>query len=160
MPAPLPPLRPGDVLLFRGSGFFSWWIRTKTWSPVSHCEGVVSPTEVVAARNAGVRRYPLTRTHLYAVMRPEEPFDLSAAMTWFAAHAEGQKYDWQGLANFINLRWGKSEGKQFCSELLVRWFRAGGIRPFHDTYDADKTSPGMFLSSPHFHVIWQRDAEG
>lgn len=161
MPQPLPALRPGDVLLYRGSGFWSWWIRTKTWAPVSHCEGVVSPTEVVAARNAGVRRYPLTRTHLYAVARPEEPFDVVAAMAWFRDHAEGQGYDWWGLANFINWRiGGKPEAKQFCSELLVRWFRAGGIHPFNDTYAPDKTSPGMFLASPHFHTIWLLDAEG
>lgn len=160
MPEPLPPLQPGDVLLYRGTGFWSWWIRTKTWSPVSHCEGLVSPTEVVAARQEGVRRYPFRRTHLYGVVRPEGTFDLAAAMQWFVTEAEGQGYDWWGLANFINWRVGAPERKQFCSELLVRWFRAGGLHPFHDAYAPDKTSPGMFLSSPHFQTVWLRDEEG
>lgn len=154
----LPQLQPGDCLLYRGRGFFSWLIRVKTWSAVSHCEGVVSPVEAVAARTHGVRRYPLTGAHLYAILRPLEPFDLKAAMAWFAEHANGQRYDTWGLLRFFLLG-GPSLDKQFCSELLTRWYRAGGIHPFADGYDADLTSPGMFLSSPKFIELWRVDPE-
>jgi len=40
-----------------------------------------------------------------------------------------------------------------------RWYRAGGVHPFALGYDADKTSPGMFLASPKFTIMWTRDKE-
>jgi len=39
----LPQMQPGDCLLYRTKGFWSWLIRVKTFSSVSHCEAVVVP---------------------------------------------------------------------------------------------------------------------
>lgn len=157
MSLPLPQVQPGDVLLYRGRSFWSWFIRLKTWAPTSHVEGVVSATQVIAARQCGVGRFSLTTRDLYAVLRPTEPFALEPAMAWFAHNAEGQGYHYWGLFRFFLLGRPSSgeHTKMFCSELLVRWFRAGGFDAFAPGYDADKTSPGMFLSSPKFDEIWR-----
>ena len=156
MPAPLPTLQPGDCLLYRGDGFLSWAIRVKTWAPVSHCEGLVDAQTVVAARKGGVRRYPFTRTHLYAVLRPTVPFDVAAAQQWFTSSAEGQAYAWFGLLRFYLIGRPKPNfTKQVCSALLTRWYRAGGLHPFCGTWDADQVSPGMFLASTQFTEIWR-----
>ena len=162
MPDPVPSLdlRPGDCLLYRGRGLFSWLIRVKTWSAVSHCEGVVNPDreQVIAARTTGVHAYTYDPDRLYAVLRPVAPVDVDAAMAWFARCASGQRYHYWGLLRFFLLgrRSAAEAKKMFCSELLVRWYRAGGFTPFAPGYDADATSPGMFLSSPNFTVIWTR----
>jgi len=158
----LPQMQPGDCLLYRTKGFWSWLIRVKTFSSVSHCEAVVVPgVEVIAARGEGVQRFAFKTEGLYAILRPVEPFDLEAAMAWFTRSAEGQGYHWWGLLRFFLL--GKPSAgektKMFCSELLVRWYRAGGVHPFALGYDADKTSPGMFLASPKFTIMWTRDKE-
>ena len=150
-------LRPGDCLLYRTTGTVGWLIRTKTWSPVNHAEAVVSGRLAVAARRSGIDIYPIAARGLYAILRPTDPFDEVAAMEWFMAVARGQSYHLWGLLRFFNLgRTNTETHQQFCSELLTRWYRKGGFHPFGPCYDADKTSPGMFLSSPHFTTVWTR----
>jgi hypothetical protein len=40
----------------------------------------------------------------------------------------------------------------FCSELLTRWYRAGGFNAVAPAVDADHVSPAQFLQSPAFTV--------
>ena len=151
-------LRPGDVLLYRGTGVFSWAIRLKTWSNVSHCEGYVGEGRSVASRDGvGVGEYPLRLDGLYAVLRPRRRFCVSYAAQWFATVA-GQGYDWIGLLAFFTARMqGNSNKKMFCSEFITRWQRAGRIEPFADSYDADAVSPGMLLASPAYRIVAKVD---
>lgn len=152
-------IQPADCLLYRGKGFVSWAIRVKTWSPVSHVEVALNPHFAISARDDGVKVFPLTLVNLYAVLRPtpETPLDFGAAMRWFKT-VEGQRYDWTGLFRFFTV--GKqSQDKQFCSEVVTRWYRAAGFYPFNNAYDADLVSPGMYLSSPHFTRVWARTAD-
>ena len=144
----MPQLLPGDVLLYRGRGFWSWAIRVKTWSDVSHCECYIGGGKSVASRDGvGVGTYPLRLEGLVAVLRPKAPFDLAAALAWHAT-VEGQGYDWVGLMNFYVGKWrGKENGKQFCAEQTTRFQRHGTIEPFHPEFDADCVAPGMFFSS-------------
>lgn len=147
---------PGDVLLYatRGS-FWSWAIKVKTWSPVSHCELAGPDDTALASRDGkGVNTYyPRRERDLYAVLRPVQPLDMAAVWAWHLT-VRGQKYDWWGLMRFFTL--GKqSMHKQFCSEYLTRALRHGGLEPFAPGYDADLVSPGMFLASSAFSTIWQ-----
>ena len=50
-------LKTGDVLLFSGRGFISWWIRVRTWSKISH-NGMVYR---VGANSQDVMVYESTR---------------------------------------------------------------------------------------------------
>lgn len=155
MPTDEPNLHAGDCLLYSGRSLWSWTIKLKTWSPVSHSEVYLGDGETITSREGrGVARYPLTLTHLAYVLRPTEPLDLSAGLAWFATVA-GQPYGyWQALRFF---RLGKEDTtRQMCSPCCTRFYRACGFHPFAGRYDASLVSPGMFLASPHFDEVWRR----
>jgi hypothetical protein len=151
-PIDLSVLMPGDVLLYEGSGFWSWFIKVKTWSDYSHVEVYIGGHESVASRDGeGVGRYHLRVKGLSLVLRPNEPFDLARGMAWFET-VQGRPYDWWGLARFF--RMGKySDAKMFCSEFATHFLRQCALCPLAGRYEADKVSPGMFAASPHFDVV-------
>ena len=149
-------LQPGDALLYGPKGAYGWIIAIKTWHAVSHCEGFIGDGEAVASRDGvGVGIYAFRRDRLTHVLRPRVPFDLERAMREFHFHWRGQGYDWLGLLRFA---WRapitpvRFENKQFCSELLTRWYRAGGLDPFNGE-DADAIAPFQFRLSNCFEVI-------
>lgn len=145
-------LRAGDTLLYAPSSFWSYLIAIKTFNKVSHCECYVGQGQSVASRDGqGVNLYPLRENGLTFVLRPNQPFDLDEALAWFTT-VKGQQYDWKGLLRFFT--WGKvggidTQNKQFCSEMLCRLYRAGGLDPFNGC-DADSVSPAQFLYSSCF----------
>ena len=148
-------LRAGDCLLYRAKGFFGWAIAIKTWHSVSHCEGYVGLGKSVASRDGiGVNLYDWRSDGLIYVLRPNRPFDLKEALAQFNHKWKGQGYDWLGLLRFA---WRspvsrfRCDNKQFCSELLTRWYRAGGIDAFNGE-DADAVVPSQFLQSLAFDV--------
>lgn len=166
-------IRPGDTLLYSGTGFVDWVIRTKTWSRYSHCEFYDGGGYSLASRNGiGVARYPTRTDGLKAVYRLREsvPFDIDAARDWFET-VDGQGYDWFGLLSFTAAKYqGKDNGKMFCSEIMARLYRMGigarlnhpdgpsgdrrllhvlGVDPFGGE-TADAIPPAAFARSPHF----------
>lgn len=156
----LPSIQPGDCLLYKGSGVFGFFTRMRTWAPVGHCEVAIGNGRAVAARKLGVQNYPLTTEHLYCVRRPNEPFDLDAALAWFAT-VRGQRYDTWSLRLFwtSNPAQHGREDAWICSEFETAFYRAGGLEPYSPEYHADRVSPGMFLASPHFKTVWSVAAE-
>lgn len=155
LPPRLEDLQPGDVQLFRGSGFFGWLTRTKCWSDVGHVEVVISPTLAVTARSEGVRAFPIRADYLY-VYRPTVPFDLGAAWTWFTTvdpqdgiAPNQQGYDWWGLAlSFYARKQGRTNKKMFCSEACARFLKKGKVEAWADDFDCDAISPAQFKQSP------------
>ena len=121
-------IRPGDTLLYSGTGLVDWVIRTKTWSKFSHCEFYDGSGYSLASRNGiGVNKYPVRTNGLLAVyrLRAGIPFDLNAARAWFST-VDGQGYDWLGLLSFTSARLqGKDNGRMFCSEVMARLYRHG-----------------------------------
>jgi hypothetical protein len=169
MPAPLGTrfferiLLPGDALLYGVNGWkspFSRLIQIKTWSDVSHIEVYLGDGKALASRNGeGVAIYPLRTDDLRYVLRPVEEFDMELARAWLKeSQVIGQKYDWWGLLRFFTIGKGKSD-RQFCSELATRFYRAGGLIPFHPVIDADAVSPGMYLTSTAFEHWWVRKSK-
>jgi len=153
-------LKPGDCLLYKPkkSSFFGWLISIKTWHMISHCEVYIGEGLSAASRDGqGVNIYPIRETELVSVYRPkpEYKFVMNKALQWFLLEAKGQKYDWLGLLRFT---WGHSytkggtNNKQFCSEFLTRFYRAGGLDPFNGE-DADAVPPYLFSISPVFEKI-------
>lgn len=149
----LPSLRPGDLLLYRRSGFWSWAIRVKTWSDISHVETYLGDGKTHAARDGiGVGVFPISFDGLVKVRRPLQPFSLEAAKPYIVK-TEGQKYDWFGLLRFFTV--GKqSQTKQFCSEDATRLARAGGVTPFAEDLDADLVSPGELDATPAYKTVF------
>lgn len=148
-------MRPGDVLLYSGSGFFSRIIKIKTFSHISHCEVYDGHGMSVASRDGvGVGRYPVRFRDLVYVLRPGSPFDVLKARRWFKT-VDGQGYDWIGLLAFVSAKYqGRSNRRMFCSEFSTRYLRSGGFEPFGvqhgKPYDADGIAPGEHLKSTAF----------
>lgn len=152
-----PQLRPGDCLLYRAKGIYGLLISLKTWHAVAHCEAYLGAGQSVASRDGiGVGQYPLREAQLWYVLRPQmPPFAVFPAQVRFEREWRGQGYDWCGLLRFAwraevsTLRF---NNKQFCSEFLTRWYRAGGLDPFNHE-DADAIAPSTFLQSNCFTVF-------
>lgn len=157
LPPSLPPLLPGDLLLYKPQGLFGWIIALKTWHSIAHCEMYLENGIAVASREGqGVNHYHFRSNELTYVLRPVVPFDLQRALVWYLKLAYGQKYDWLGLLRFA---WrakvvpDSKDNKQFCSEFLTRLYRAGGLDPFNGA-DADSIAPFQFLLSDKFQTVW------
>lgn len=151
-------LQPGDVLLYRTHSVIGWLIRTKTWSPVNHTETYLGDGKTAASRDGlGVATYDLfndSKHELYAVLRPRDPFDLAAGLTWHES-CIGQKYDLKGVFAFFLAAYQSAQDRSFCSEHSVRMARMMGLQPFAADYDADRVSPGMFLASTAYTLVYK-----
>lgn len=154
-------IRPGDCLLYAPTGVFGWLITIKTWHAVGHTETYVGQGYSVASRDGiGVNLYPLRESDLIAILRPkpEYKFNLNKAFGWFWAKAKGQKYDWRGLLRFTwgsDYSAGNDNNKMFCSEFVLRFYRAGGL-DLMPGEDADAVAPFQFEYNPLLEVIWRK----
>ena len=148
-------LLPGDLLLFKSPGFFSKLIRFKTGGHYSHVEVYVGNGTVWASRDGqGVNAYPLDLSYVAAVLRPRGLLEWQPGIRWFNSVAKGQKYDWLGLLNFYIAKWqGKENRRMFCSEFIVRLFRAFNFPLFPPTVDADGVHPSMLPLSTQVDLI-------
>jgi len=149
-------LEPGDCLLYQGRSLFSWAIRLKTWSFVSHCEAYIGNGRALASRDGeGVSNYPLRLDGLVEVLRPNEPLDLDAGIQWYGT-VRGASYDVLQLFTFLRAGRKQLEDEKafFCSEFLNSFYRHCGLKAFAKTYPSTAVSPGMFRASPHFDVVW------
>lgn len=157
-------LQPGDHLLYKAKGLFGWIISIKTWSDVAHIEVYMGdfgggPTSFASRDGKGVSAYPLRRSELVYVLRPNAPLNLIKGTQWFMNTAQGQKYDWLGLLRFA---WRakvvpeKYNNKMFCSEFVTRFDRHCEFDPFNG-YDADAIAPSEFLKSNAFDIVWRAD---
>ena len=155
MPA-MVPLLPGDILLYEGKGFWAKVIKLKTGSRFSHCELYRGGGVSWASRDGeGVGAYLLRTEDLTAVYRPVGPLDWAAADAWFAT-VDGQGYDWVGLMATVFAKWqGRDNGKMFCSEFLVRVFRALAAPLFPTDVDADGVAPGDVPKSSRVLRVWR-----
>ena len=152
-------LRPGDVLLYSGTGLFSTLIKIKTWSRYTHCEVYDGERTSVASRDGiGVGRYLIRLNDLRVVVRPNGGLRVASGREWFET-VNGQKYDWLGLLSFT---WaglqGRRNDKMFCSEFAARYLRECGFDPFNE-YDADGIAPSEFAKNSELRVIWSAEGE-
>jgi hypothetical protein len=149
-------LRPGDNLIYRPCSPFGYLIAIKTWHwNASHCEMYAGNGSSFAARGSGINSYPLRLQNLSYVLRPEPPFDFFKAEHWFYNNAKGQGYDYLGVFSvFTTIAKHGNPRRQWCSELLTRLDRAGGINPFSDLTDADTVAPFQLLNSSRLQCVW------
>lgn len=147
-------LRPGDILLYGQKSFWGWVIRVKSWSSVSHAEIYLGEGRSIGSREAhGVATYDFMQWPKY-VVRPPAYLNLDALLAWHAS-VEGKGYDYWGLLAFFNVGHGVRD-RYICSEHTTLAMRAGGVEFFRPAIEAQKVSPGMFLTSPVGLVIpWE-----
>lgn len=148
-------LQPGDILLYSGKSWFSWWIKIKTWSDVSHCETYIGNGATAGSREPwGVQTFtPLRRQNLKYVYRPTVPFDMKKGLEWHDS-VVGQGYDFLGLFVFYLAASAGRSNKMFCSEHSARMANEMGIRPFGDC-DCDRIAPGQFKATPCYRLLYK-----
>lgn len=148
-------LKPGDVLLYKGQGFYSKLIFLKTWHEISHVEVFLG--DVAEKRNMstasrdgqGVGIYPV-REDISYVLRPNVPFNKDAALE-FALKATGTPYGWWDLLQFIGLDI-NTDGI-VCSPYATYVERTASVNAFKNE-KPEKIAPKDFLLSELYDVIY------
>jgi hypothetical protein len=148
-------LKPGDIILYYTEDPVDFLIAVKTGKRIGHVEVVAENGQSYASRNGiGVNQYPLRLDGAVCVRRPVNIFDFTAGVKWFNEVAKGQGYDWKGLATFTSLINEGEEGKMFCSEFVVNFFRACGYNPVNPSQPAYETSPRDLWILGTFETVW------
>ena len=148
-------LKPGDILLYRGTGFYSKLIFLKTWHAISHVEvflGNVNEKRNMstASRDGqGVAIYPL-REDISYVLRPTLPFNTDAAIE-FALKSTGTPYGWLDLIQFCGID--IDANGIVCSPYATYVQRIAGIPVFRNE-KAEKIAPSNFLLSELYNIIY------
>jgi len=137
-------VRPGDVLLYRPTGLYGWFIRVKTWHPIGHVEIAMGNGLSTASRDKqGVNYYPTRTSDLAYVLRPAVAFDLEAAQRYVSTMI-GMPYGWWDLANFVGI---PVDSKGIvCSPYATLVLRAGTV-PIFAREAANLIAPFQFLDS-------------
>lgn len=149
-----PPLLPGDILLYNGSGFVDWAIKFRTWSDVAHVEIYLDDGFSTASRfGSGVDIYPLRLDGLQYVRRPVIHFDLAAARK-FASLMHGMSYGYTDLGRFYLLN--LPTGGLICSQYGDLLLRAAGVMAFAEDYPAGTVSPRDFRVTSLAKTVWHR----
>lgn len=148
-------LKLGDCLLYSGNSPYSWLIKIKTWNKITHCEMYfVNGTSLASRDGQGVNFYELREKGLVKVLRPKFPIDHEKLIKWFDT-VQNQKYDWLGLLRFAwfdKVPFGNNN-KQFCSEFMVRAYRAASDYKIFNRVDADAIAPWMFELESNFEEV-------
>lgn len=152
-------LRPGDVLLYGGSGLWYRLIQVKTYSDVGHVEVYAGGGKVVTATpNGGVDYHHYEPKNLRYVRRPVGAWSLALADEWFRT-VRGAKYDKWGLIwNFTRPEGdGERSAAMVCSEVSTLYLRAGGVDPFSQDTKASKVSPAEFKRTNDLSTFWNHE---
>lgn len=152
----MPPLQPGDVLLYGGTDLVARLIQFRTWSDTCHVEVYADADNgrtVTSRFGTGVKLYPFNPNGLVKVLRPFPPFDRVKALNWFYVRANGRPYGWGDIVGFYGLR--RTGRGLICSQTSDLFLRAGGVVAFSPEYPAGLICPRDFETSPVLNCIWK-----
>ena len=156
MNPPIPFLLAGDLLFYSPSSLVGWWIATKTWTEISHCEFYIGGDRVIAARSAGVNVYS-TRLddYLVCIRRPlVAKFDLAGAYKALAPLMG--PYELTGLLSFYAPWHHSAKASRICSSVATVALRGGGCEPFNPDVEASDVSPAQLWQSRELETVWKR----
>lgn len=121
-------LRPADIILSTTSAYISGFIRTVSWSDVSHAALYTGDGHVIEAIGSGVQKVSFTEAleddYLAIAYRREGLTEMQAKMIVLFANMQiGKPYDLAGAARFT----GNGNEKLFCSELVCEAYRQARV---------------------------------
>ena len=152
-PNPVPPLLPGDILLYDSGSLVDTLIKFRTWSDVAHVEIKLGLNFSGASRpGMGVHVYSTRFDGLKYVRRPLIAFDLVNALN-VALALDGTSYGWGDLGRFYLLNL-PTKGL-ICSQYGDLLLRGGDVIAFAEDYPPGAVSPRDFLVTPLAKTIWQ-----
>jgi uncharacterized protein YycO len=167
-----PPLKPLDILLYKGTDWSSRLIQFGTKSAYSHVAVVADPAihlvvESNVGSQAGVRAVDLRKLDFRAIdvyrLKPEEERKLERpAVLSFLVGRLGARFDWAGVIwlgvlKLVGIVSGfrlqpynafQIDRDYFCSELCYEAFAQGGLDIVPQIGAAETTSPGDIGRSP------------
>ena len=148
-------LQPGDVLLYRG-----WWIvRHVTNSDVGHAAVYIGNGQVATADTPhGVNTYPADKLdEVVYVLRPLAPFDLQAALKWFAT-VIGRPYGWSDDFADINLALDApvdNDATMNCSHTSAHLLAAGACPVVATGFDLREVTPRDLRLLPGLNEVYR-----
>jgi hypothetical protein len=156
------PYRPGDLLLFEGSGLLSTLIRwaqsrrpsLAPYQRITHCAIAVSGQRIVEAVTPRVRERTLEPTDHPIVHCPVLTEAQREAIVAYATAQIGKRYGTGDalllgvrMATGIILPW-QDLDDVFCSQVCLRSLQAGGLLPHLDPSDCAPATLAWALTIP------------
>lgn len=152
-------LKAGDIMLFKGESGISKIIMWLSLSPYSHIALCVSGEIhlIIEATNGCVRASDTRKLENYDVYRVKEDYgyNLEKVISYLVSEL-GSGYDYLGVAYLGLLKLLGLKGKanrlqierdMFCSELVTKAFKEGGLNIVPTITHASITSPGDIANS-------------
>jgi Orthopoxvirus protein of unknown function (DUF830). len=146
------------ILAYHGTGLLSWWIRTRTWSEISHVSQLLDDGTEVEAWSGGVQHNKTwgilhkdgTVVDVYDYREPLTAVQ-KLKMESFLLDQVGKPYDYFGLFRFLPIvRWFARSSNEvkawFCSELVMESNEVSGIDLLEK--EAYQTTPNDVVVSP------------
>ena len=165
------PLKPCDILLYKGTQLTSRLIEWQTKSPYSHVALVVAPAmnlgiESNTGHQSGVRAFDLRKLDAAIVdifrVKPAFTVNGEAVISFLVDHL-GAPYDlkgvlWLGALKLFGLHAQANrfqKGKDyFCSELVYEAFHCCGLDIVPQVPSSDITSPADIALSDRLERVW------
>lgn len=151
-------LRPGDLLFYSGTGFFSRMIKFKTaseWTHVAVYVGNGLQREFKELQDA--QEVPFRTANLGMIKRRLGNWDPQLSAEFWST-VKDQKYDYIGiLLSFYARKQGRLNNKMFCSEYVIRDDRRAvtdEVKLVADEIDADGVTPEDVSKSPNTVIVW------
>jgi hypothetical protein len=150
-------LKPGDLLFYSGTGFFSRVIKWKTSSEYTHVAVYIGDGKQREFKEgAGAQEVPLRLKNLAMIRRRVSGWSREKSDVYWD-EVKGQEYDYIGLYwSFWARQQGRNNYRMFCSEYVVRDDRRAAEVPFlmSEETDADGVTPEDIGKSPSAYVVW------
>lgn len=154
--------KPGQVILKRGTGLFSWSISKVTKSPYTHAVYPINSTQAVEASAFGVRIIEIKDLNYnYDVYEFKTPFTQQDKI-WYekiGRFMKGTPYDYFQLPYYLIMSWFGGDNKfnrlgyVICSEVGVKMFHFIGYDPIDNIRDIDAT-PGDWANDK-FKLVYE-----
>lgn len=137
------------VLLFRGRGLLSAFIRWQSRSKFAHAALLLPDGRILESwPGAGVRVTSLPDWDGVTVCRVQGMTEVGWRMSVsFACEQVGCGYDWLGVTRFVSRREMPTNTRWFCSELVTAAVAAGGVELVRGIPPSE-VSPHLLSVSP------------
>lgn len=149
-------MKPGDLLVYSGSGFFSRLIKFKTASEWTHVAVYVGDGKMREFKEfAGAQEVEFRSHNIGMIRRSRCEWNKEKADA-FWQEVNKQGYDYVGLFwSFYARKQGRKNEKMFCSEFAAReHYKSTGCHAVSEETDADGVSPADLAKSVAYTTVW------
>jgi len=145
---------------YEGKGPFSYWIRLRTWSRITHVAAIRNNNRIDSFPFQGVRftkgiktKFENCRVRIYEITTPLIQEEHSMMWGWLESKL-GKQYDYYGvLGRLFKTKW-QNPDDYFCSELTYEMFKYFGIYDDKRCIDEPwKVTPAMQINMSYLKQV-------